>query len=99
MEQNLDQLSEELINHALAVEVAKRIAAEQEKQRKYGNCPHCKYGSPRDSKTTGIKYCNSCRAYFGENYSFEFPLWAQDRKAHFRRFICLIFNIQFKRTA
>lgn len=91
----IQALAEELVNDMMAAEALQKVEAQRQEISQFV-CPHCRYGRPRETSVNGVKNCRECRAFFGEEFEFQFPAWAQGKKAFFRRALCLVFNIQAK---
>lgn len=93
-ESQFDKLSEDMIDAAYAQDLLRKVAEEEKAKLKLLQCPCC--GS---SKTRGYKgiegafKCPQCSCFFGVGFKVTFPKWAQGKKAHFRRFICMTFGI------
>lgn len=95
-EKEVEDLAEELAADLCKIEQLKKVEEDKkwEKFNQSNRCPCCSKGYLRKTSIKDIRSCGSCFTHIGKDYQFYYPLWAQPKKAFFRRALCHIFNIQ-----
>ena len=93
-EAQLDKLSEEIADAAYAQDLLRKAAEEKKAKLKAFQCPSCDSFKTRGYKGIEEAFkCSECSCFFGVGFKVTFPKWAQGKKAHFRRFICMTFGL------
>ncbi len=96
-DRELDNLAEEMAAHSVAQQIARELTKNSIKARNMQKCPHCgSYGTRKHREIEEVFVCSKCSTFFGNDFQYVFPVWAQGKKRHFRKWLCLFLNIRGK---